>query len=80
MEGERGLQGAHPVVVDGLAVHELNPPIAQTRHSRRVRPERRVHRVFNNDDSVTGFAKTDSGMRHTHVSLVSSEHSRAAPG
>ena len=39
LEGARGLQGADPVVVDALAMHELEPQIAQARRSRRVRPE-----------------------------------------
>lgn len=33
-EGERGLQGAHPVVVDALAVHQFEPQIAQARYAR----------------------------------------------
>src|SRR6266536_5592455 len=66
-------QGADPVVVDAFAVDELEPQIAQARRSRRVRLEWRVHRVFDYDDSVAGFGKTDRRVRHAHIGLESDE-------
>ena len=69
LERARGRQGTDPVVVDALAVHELEPEIAQARDPGQVSPERRVHRILDNDNSIAGFPKANRGVRYAHVGL-----------
>ena len=80
LERARSRQGADPVVVDALAAHELEPQVTQARDPGQVSPERRVHRIFDNDNSITGFPKANRGVRYAHVGLKSGQQRRPTSG
>ena len=74
------VERAHPVVVDALAVDELDAEVAQAGEAEGLRARRRVDGVDGHDHAVAGLHETDGRVRHADVGLEAAEHGRPAPG